>query len=200
MSIPASKINEVTDICNNMSERNIVTISAFRSLLGKLLHVSYIVNTVRLFLNRLLSGLAGVPNMVVITPMMKQDLLWLSVNLPGVNCYVMLNEHRAESVPIVLHTSCNNSYVLSGPNEVAETMAHYNVTVLNNQTVALLLLHDMMVAHAEQWNNTTLTLLQTPGVPWDILISGKSKRWLDVVIARKIWELTVFHNINFKLF
>ena len=105
MSIPRAKIDDLISECEKYAQELIVTKKQWRAILGKLLHVSYIVSHVRLFVNRLLVGLRGHSRSVRINKTKCTDLLWLHRNLADANSIVFFNKRRVITSPIQFASS-----------------------------------------------------------------------------------------------
>ena len=167
-----------------------MSLTQLRSILGKLLHLSYVVPECKLFLNRLLHQLRGLRRNIPITRTMALDFHWIAENLPRLNCHRLLKPPGPRVTALGVK---DQSMELPSPQH------HGNKNYLPPATLAIMRLHDVIAAQPSTWAGKTITLEATAAIPWSIFISGKSRRWCDLQIARSIWEYTALHNIHIEV-
>jgi hypothetical protein len=149
MHIPKAKLTEVADSCAVLAHTTTVERQKWRSLLGKLLHITHLLSPLRLTLNRLLLGLRQTGNLISISQELKDDLLWLQANLPAYNTTVMIKPHSPHPVKVSL-SAVDHVVYLQWAGYAAEATA----SEAGQAATGLLLLYDFMQEVANRNQNT----------------------------------------------
>ena len=103
IAIPAKKLQEITNICNNWSTRTYCSKRDLQSLLGSLLYITKCVKPARSFLNRMLQLLRDNfhNSKILLSQEFFRDLAWFRVFLSQYNC-VTYYDHTFYRIPVHL--------------------------------------------------------------------------------------------------
>ena len=184
MSIPQAKLQDLVDTCTHMASLSSVPISRYRSLMGKLLHASYIVHDLRLFVNRLLQGLWHDPPSVLVTTHIRLDLDWLASNLPTFKPQALMRPPSAwDTIHVEVTATSQQLYI---GHRLMDTFDAGMTSIL-----ALKIIHKALSYKCTSWYDATIDIsMQDASEHLAILKSGRSRSPELVAMARQIWSLT----------
>lgn len=106
VSIPLPKISSTCDVIKDLRHRKTTDLRSLQRLVGKANHISQIIPSTRLFINKLLEGMRGakVGDRIKISKGMQEDMDWMSRFLHEINTRSMME--KPEITEVIEADSC----------------------------------------------------------------------------------------------
>ena len=191
MTIPQSKMQNLVQLLEKCANQSSIKRSEYKSLLGKLLYVSQILPHTRLFLNRLLLALRHSENNVAVKDDVKDDLIWLSTNLPSMNCHCMIRENPYADSELVIQGDHNKVMVIFfGKTYDIDSSVRQGLMVLH-------LLFDLLQLHLSSISDRKILVKNCSYAHIRVIENGRTRNTEVLSISRDIASITMKHNITF---
>ena len=194
--IPPDKLSEIVRVCQDWSDKRIVTKNELQSLLGLLLYISKCVKPARYFLNHMLQLLRDNcnKNSIVLTQEFFKDLSWFNTfhrSFNGVSFYDIrpLNTRIYLDASLQGLAGCYQNFVYSIP--LTRGFNDCNIVQLEMLNVVVAL-----TVWAAMWANRCIHIYCDNHAVVDVLTYGGTRDPLLSTCARNVWFLTAMFNIS----